>query len=238
MDNIIKLPISISVSEPALSFGGIWGWDKYEKDKTTLVPTYNIFLKASPLLEASGKLDLITCAEFLPAAGQIINVVDFLLSLSGVEATFFIEAKGTINVGYDLKMQIDGHRTLSTGAGSQGFETSLVVKIEAGITMSGGLQGFFFSGGDGDYSGTSKTEYSAKAETGFKGTFKTGADYKGLYIDAKIEFSGLNAVAEKKEKDNNNNSSLTTKLGPYEIVKSYTLLHKKYYFNLKQHENN
>ncbi len=174
----------------------------------------------------------------MPAAGQIINVVEFLLSLSGVEATFFIEAKGTINVGYDLKMQIDGHRTLSTGAGSQGFETSLVVKIEAGITMSGGLQGFFFSGEDGDYSGTSKTEYSAKAETGFKGTFKTGADYKGLYIDAKIEFSGLNAVAEKKEKDNNYNLSKTTKLGPYEIVKSYTLLNNKYYFNLKQHENN
>ncbi|MCD8418610.1 hypothetical protein J2Q11_13160 [Tenacibaculum finnmarkense genomovar finnmarkense] len=85
----LKLPITIEVSEPALCFGGTWGFEPNEMDKTNVVPSYNIFFKASPLLKASGKLNLITCAGFIPVAGQIISVADIILDAAGAEASFF-----------------------------------------------------------------------------------------------------------------------------------------------------
>ncbi|GGX19212.1 hypothetical protein [Aquimarina muelleri] len=232
LSKLSKLPISIQVYEPALSFGGTWGFNPNEADKTNVLPSYNIFFKASPLLKASGKLDLITCAGFIPVAGQVIKVADIILDAAGAEVSFFIEMVGSIDFGVAFSMQVAQQTQLSKG--NIGFDGALKLRVEASLTLGGGLVGFLFMGGD--ISGNSTTKYKVSAETGFTGALKTGADNAGLYIDASIKFAGLSAVAKKEQKSNFGGVGKTKKLGPYTVVGQHTLLGNKYYFNLQQND--
>ncbi|MBE7653915.1 hypothetical protein [Tenacibaculum finnmarkense] len=220
-----KLPITITVSEPALSFGGTWGFQPNQLDATNVLPSYNIFFKAAPLLKASGKLNLITCAGFIPVA-------DIILDAAGAEASFFIEVVGNIDVGVAFSMQVAAQAQLSKG--TTDFDGALKMRVEASLTLGGGLVGFLFIGGS--LSSDSSTKYVASVETGFTGGLKIGADNAGLYIDTIIKFAGLSATAQKVHKNVEGGGERTKTIGPYVIAKEITLLKNKHYFNLQKND--
>ncbi|MGG6231145.1 hypothetical protein [Tenacibaculum sp. SDUM215027] len=79
---------------------------------------------------------------------------------------------------------------------------------------------------------------------GYKGKSKTlevipSLEEKlNLFSNAgEIKFAGLTAVAKKEQKADDGTFKKTKTLGPYTIVKKYTLLGDKYYLNLEQNEN-
>ena len=147
------------------------------------------------------------------------------MEASGADPSFFIEGKGEIEFGAKLKF---GENDASSD-GDLGFDGDFKIKVEASLTLQGGLVGYLFAAGD--WKGDKITQYSGKGETGLTGVLKSGVDALGPYIDAKIEFAGLIFVAEKVEEDQNNGTSKKKKIGPYTVIEECTLIGNKYYFN-------
>lgn len=232
LKGLTKLPISITVDYPAVTGGFAWSFREIATGGN-VTPSYDIFLKASPLLAAEGELDLLALAEFIPVFGQAVKVVDIIVNAGGVHPDFFIRAKGKVGFGVTLKIGEDD----KSSQGNVGFEGDFKVRAEASVTISPGVIGFIFSGGDAKSLVTS-TEYRAYGETGLTGNLSSGADEKGPYIDFSVKFSGLQFIAEKKIMDQKKTSSKTEKLEPYVVLKKQTILGgKKYLVEDKNNQN-
>ncbi|WCC41166.1 hypothetical protein PJJ26_00655 (plasmid) [Tenacibaculum finnmarkense] len=147
-------------------------------------------------------------------------LADIILDAAGAEASFFIEVVGNIDVGVAFSMQVAAQAQLSKG--TIDFDGALKMRVEASLTLGGGLVGFLFIGGS--LSSDSSTKYVASVETGFTGGLKIGADNAGLYIDTIIKFAGLSATAQKVHKNVEGGGERTKTLGPYLIAKEITLL--------------
>uniref|UniRef100_UPI0039A6F23C hypothetical protein n=1 Tax=Ornithobacterium rhinotracheale TaxID=28251 RepID=UPI0039A6F23C len=223
LKGLTKLPIKIVIENPALSCGFAWNFREVST-KGVVTCSYDIFIKAAPIISASGTLDLIALAGYIPAFGQAVEVVDIVLEVSGIDADFFIRASGKIDFGTTMKIGEEDHLS----EGDIGFDGDFKIRVEASLTIGGGLIGFLFMAGD--WKGDKITEYRAYGETGLTGALKTGADIEGPYIDANISFSGLIFVAEKVQKDDELGAAKTDKLGPYPVIKSCKLIGGKYYF--------
>ena len=229
LKGLAKLPISITVDYPALTGGVVWSFREL-KTRGNVTTSYDIFLKASPLLSAEGKLDLIPLAKYIPVFGQAAEVVRIILEVGGVHPDCFISAKGEIGFGFTLKIGEDN----DSSQGTVGFDGDFKLRVEASVTVDPGVIGFIFSGGSAESLVTS-TEYRAYGETGLTGNLLSGADEKGPYLELSVDFSGLNFVAEKKIKDEDTGASKTKKLGPYVMVKQQKLFGgKKYLIEEKQ----
>lgn len=225
-----KLPITIQVENPKLSFGASWGRQVFSKDlalKPTAPYEVDIFLKAEPLFEASGVLDVITCCEFIPAAGQAIKVVRMVLESSGIQPVFTITAKGSVSVGVQGKIHFDENNNASKLEVKNTNTIKLIV--EASITADGGLAGFLFAGGE--LKGlVTKTKYGVYAETGFQATFGVGVEAgEGPFLESKFEFLGLIAVG-KKVTEGDEGVKVSKKAFEYEIIKPTLMLEGKYNF--------
>lgn len=231
LKGLAKLPISITVDYPAFTGGFAWNFREIATGGS-VTRSYDIFLKASPLLAAEGKLDLLPLAEYIPVFGQAVKVVDIIVNAGGVHPDFFISAKG--KVGFGLTLKIGEEDKYSQGR--VGFEGDFKVRVEASVTVSPGVIGFIFSGGDAKSFVTS-TEYRAYGETGLTGNLSSGADERGPYIDFSVNFSGLQFVAEKKIMDQKKTSSKTEKLGPYNVLGASQLLKGKKYL-VEDEKNN
>lgn len=231
LKGLAKLPISITVDYPAFTGGFAWNFREIATEGN-VTPSYDIFLKASPLLAAEGKLDLLPLAEYIPVFGQAVKVVDIIVNAGGVHPDFFISAKGKVGFGLTLKIGEED----KYNQGRVGFEGDFKVRVEASVTVSPGVIGFIFSGGDAESFVTS-TEYRAYGETGLTGNLLTGADEKGPYVDFSVNFSGLQFVAEKKIMDERGAFSKTEKLGPYNVLGASQLLKGKKYL-VEDEKNN
>ena len=230
---LAKLPISIDIGNPAFSAGFTWGYRQVEST-ARVTKSYDIFLKAEPIISATGTLDLIALASFVPVAGQAIKISEMVLAASGIDADFFIQGIGSL--GFETKIQIgeDNHKKNDkTSQGYIGLTGDFKIRVEASVTIGGGLVGFIFEGGD--IAGAVKTtKYTAYGETGIKGSLATGADEKGPYIEGEIKFSGLIFVAEKKVEQIDGGLTNTEEVGRYVAVEECTLLGGRHYINLEE----
>lgn len=242
MANFLKLPLSITVDNPKISFGVVWERNyldtdpknpvEGEKDKKGLLvpnPLRPItqsksllkglmHLKAEPLLKAAGKLDLIACAEFLPLAGQVIKVIDMILIVGGATPTFSIEAIGQIDVSLNEEFNLNGNE-LKLHKEDLGAKGTLTLAIEAGVTLGGGLLGFFFN--SGDLLGTTSTSYTADAKTGITLAGNMGfSPTKGAYLSIDAQFLGLTAVAKKTKSDKLSARSKAKTLPSWKIIEA------------------
>ncbi|MBA6316560.1 hypothetical protein [Cellulophaga baltica] len=225
-----KLPITIQVENPKLSFGSSWGRQVFSENlafEPTAPYEVDVFLKGEPLFEASGVLDVITCCEFIPAAGQAINVVRMVLESSGVQPVFTLTAKGSIVLGVQGKIHFDANNNASKLEVKNTNTLKLIV--EASITADGGFAGFLFAGGD--LKGlTTKTKYGVYAETGFSATFSIGVEAgEGPFLESKFEFLGLIAVG-KKVTEGVAISTVEKETFRYTIINKTPLLKGKYNF--------
>jgi len=227
---LLKLPITITVDNPMISLGVAWGRKPYTDFANASTPVaYDIFVKADPLFKITGSLDLITCATFLPVAGQVIEVVRIVLEVAGAEPVFKISASG--------KIAVNGKGTIHDDAQSKNNHSidpvviaTVKLMVEASITAKAGLVGFIFSGGD--YKGlVTDTTVNAKAEVGFDATFGQGVNFSmGPYFKAQLGFLGLIAVGKKESKTKLGGSE--KELFRYTIIKpNPDLLGGTYYFN-------
>ncbi|MBO0593355.1 hypothetical protein I2486_18285, partial [Cellulophaga sp. E16_2] len=225
-----KLPITIQVENPKLSFGATWGRSVFS-EKLAFQPTapyeVNVFLKADPLFEASGVLDIITCCQFIPAAGQAINAVMMVLESTGVQPVFTLTAKGSISLGAEGKIHFDKNNNASKLEVKNTNTLKLIV--EASITADGGFAGFLFAGGDLEGL-TTKTTYGVYAETGFEASFSIGVEAgEGPFLESKFEFLGVVAVGKKITEINGLKKS-SKEAFKYTIIEKTLLLEGKHYF--------
>ncbi|WP_276166938.1 hypothetical protein [Zobellia alginiliquefaciens] len=228
-----KLPATITIDNPKLSVGASWGYQVFSKDivqNPTAPYEVDLFLKADPLFKASGVLDIITCCEFIPAAGQAIKVVRIVLESSGVEPVFTLTAEGSISLAAKGKIHFDDNNNASKLEVQN--TNSLKFTVEASISADGGLAGFLFAGGDWDGFVT-KTKYEAKAETGLELKFGLGVEAsKGLFLDAKLDFTGLIAVG-KKVTESDEFMKKEKEAFRYEIIEpTPSMLGDTYYFEI------
>ncbi|MGV0922982.1 hypothetical protein [Empedobacter tilapiae] len=119
---LAKLPISIDIGNPAFSVGFTWGYRKIAS-QGRVTKSYDIFLKAAPIISATGTLDLIALASYVPVAGQAIKIADIVLTAGGVDPDFFIQGKGSLGFGIILKIGEDSNKIDDkTSQGNIGFE--------------------------------------------------------------------------------------------------------------------
>lgn len=228
LKKLAKAPITITVHQPSFSVVFAWGRKSLESQTNAAVPiAYDVFLKAAPLLKIEGSLDLITCATFIPVAGQVIKVADIVLNVVGVTPVFKLTAMGSIGVSIVGTVKIDGDTNESKL--ERKIDADMKLTIEASITVGGGLVGFMFAGGDIKGAFTEST-YTASAETGFELDLTSGVTaHKGVYIGAKLDFLGLIAVGKKETKRNKVGGS-SEELFRYTIVEKTNFIDKTFYF--------
>lgn len=223
-----KLPISIIIGNPVISGGFAWGF-KESKEDGRVSNNYDVYLKASPLFSATGTLDLLVMAEYIPVFGQAIKVVDIVLGAGGITPAFFIQATGSLEFGFNIvnyKRTIDYNQRVKIEKNRDfdlGLTGTFKVIVEASITLSGSsMVGFLFTGG-------LDVAYKGKGEAGVIGKASVGVDEKGLYINGEIVFSGINFVAQKVVEDKKSGGTRIKTIGPYTVVKKKDLFKGKYY---------
>lgn len=196
-NKLAKLPVTITVTQPKFVFGVAWGRKPLETATGYGAPvSTDIMLKASPLFGIEGSLDLITCAGFIPVAGQIITVLELVLTVVGVEPIFKLYASGTIEVSGKGTIHYDDDA--NNGAIETHTKATMKLGIEASVTAKAGVVGFIFSGGSIEGLIADNT-YLVSAETGFTADFGQGINFgRGPYIEASLGFSGLIAKGTKK----------------------------------------
>jgi hypothetical protein len=200
-NKISKYPITITVHEPQFAIGMTWGREPLDIDNGYGAPVkYDMYIKASPLFKVSGSLDLITSAGFIPVAGQAIKVADIVLNVVGVEPIFKLTADGSIAVSGKGTIHKDEHA--NNGSIEVDAVVGITLTLEASVTVKAGVAGFIFSGGSIEGLIAENT-YLVSAETGFTADFGLGANFsKGPFVDASLNFSGLEAVGKHETKIN------------------------------------
>lgn len=189
------LPITFQMDYPVISISGTWKLEP-DKEKTNNVRrTGTISLGFTPLIKGTGKLDLITCAEYIPVAGQIIKAVRTAADFAGIEIWFNLYAFGQI----DLKTNI----TLGQEYGVEPMEASTTVGIgaELGVKAAADVPKISFnSPPPADDRFGVELEASARGETSLIFSGKHGVSNKGLYVEAGIGFGGLIVFVTAKAK--------------------------------------
>lgn len=191
---IKMLPITFQMDYPVISIAGTW---KLEPDKEKIYNvrrTGTISLGFTPLIKGTGKLDLIACAEFIPAAGQVIKAIRTAADVAGIEIWFNLLAFGQI----DLKANI----TLGQEYGMEPLEASTTVGIgaELGIKAAADVPKISFNSRPSGEGLGVEFEASARGETSLIFSGKTGASNEGMYVEAGIGFGGLLVYVTAKAK--------------------------------------
>ena len=217
--------------QPKVSFGVAWARKPLESETGYGSPVcYDIFINASPIFGIDGTLDLITCAGFIPVAGQIIKVVDIVLAVVGVDPILTLTASGSIS--FSGKTTI--HYDLDANNGAIDLNTNVTMKLvaEASITLPAGVIGFIFSAGSTSSLMQDKT-YKITGETGFTADFGYGIHFgKGPFIRASLGFSGMVLVGKEETTSEGYGGKDKVFLGPYTIIEAKpNLLGNTYYLN-------
>lgn len=187
------LPITFQMDYPVISIVGSWKLEPDKKNVNLVRRTGSVSLGFTPLIKATGKLDLIACAEFIPVAGQVIKAVRTAADVVGVEIWFNLYAFGQI----DLKANI----TLGQEHGVEPLEASTTVGIgaELGVKATADVPKISFSAETTDDFAV-ELEASAKGETSLIFSGKRGISNEGMYIEAGIGFGGLLVFVTAKAK--------------------------------------
>ncbi len=138
LKKLAKAPVTITVYQPTFALGFAWARETMQSSSTALAPVkHDVFLQAAPLFKMDGSLDLITCATFIPVAGQVIKVADMVLNVIGVEPVFKLTAMGELALA--IKGTIKTANNVNESKLEREIKAGLKMSIEASITVGGGL---------------------------------------------------------------------------------------------------
>ncbi|OEK09424.1 hypothetical protein A8C32_11950 [Flavivirga aquatica] len=175
-----KLPIIIIIDYPTIEIEGSW---KYEQQTNgVVVRTGSISLGFSPLIKGTGKIDLIACMSYIPLIGPIIKAADLAIAVAGGDVWFNLYAFGSIGFKGDIYFNQDKSFDLQS-------DTVLGVGAELGVKVEVSTKKLSFVAEKTKSS--IGAELSAKGETSFTFTGKTGIDNKGTFMQTAIEFNGM-----------------------------------------------
>lgn len=216
MARLAKKPITLEVLSPGISFD--FGWN-LEAESVAATQEIGILfsgkLKFDPLVGGKGRLDLFAVSQKVPAIGQVITLLDLTLSVLNVDPVFDLILHGKIGV------EIEG--TINTLGGSK--------KLQGGITGKFGVEIVLSVKASGKVKSIKwKAEASAKAESYFHPKAFLGTDDEGgLYIDAKVDFTGIKATFTLKAEAGFVGRS--KKVDKTIVEKKDNIIGGKYYFN-------
>ncbi|WP_407265250.1 hypothetical protein [Tenacibaculum maritimum] len=217
LGKLAKVPITITVDKPSFALEATWG---QSVDKNKFSRNIDLFFKASPLVKASGKLDLINCCTLIPFAGQVIKLADLILEYAGVTPSCFIELVGEISFEMSMSCKL-GNKPNEL---KENLDGKLKLRIEASVTIGGGgLAGFIFVVANGDVTSYyDQNTYKATGETGFVGNVAQGVDGEGFYLENNLTFLGLEFKATKEKEQKRKGDGMVGKL-PEGVSKKYNL---------------
>ncbi|WP_237276259.1 hypothetical protein [Tenacibaculum ovolyticum] len=184
-----KLPIIIIIDYPAIEIEGSW---KYEQQiNGVVVKTGSISLGFNPLIKGTGKIDLIVCAGYIPVIGQIIRAADLVIAVAGGEVWFNLYAFGSI--GFKGTIYFNQEKTFDLQS-----DTVLGIGAELGVKAEVNTKKLSFRAEKTETS--IGGEISAKGETSFSFKGKAGLDGGGTFIEAGVEFNGVDLSVTAKVK--------------------------------------
>lgn len=206
-----KIPVRIQVDQPKLAGTVKWSYAQSEKEPTKVGTEYTFNIKADPLINIAGSLDLLFVAQFVPYLGAAIKgmtrVADGIGMMDDI-ANIFLPPDDQITIDLDYKLElfvegsfeiayeqykyhtIDGH----TGDGTM----ELIAKPSFGVE---GSASFEFKFGDTQC----KTE--AQAKVAAKWTFSKKSEeawevhFDGVYLEVNIKMEKGSQGQEEKPRE-------------------------------------
>lgn len=190
-----KLPVFIEISSPVLNIGG--GWQYELNSENQLARKGEIAIAASPLIEAKGGIDLIACATFIPAVGQIIKAIlkinDFAEWVTKFLSNDKAKYEGLIWFNIYLKGSLSVVGTVELSEGDKTVEIESPVNItfvvELGISAEVKVETVTITG---NTTYTVRAGANGEASTGL--TFKPNMGYsttEGMYLGFEVRFDGI-----------------------------------------------
>jgi hypothetical protein len=143
-----KIPIRIEVSQPKLAGTVKWAYAQSETEPERVGMLYTFNLKADPLIEVKGTLDLLFIAQFIPYVGAgIKGMTRFADGIGMMDdvVNFFLpeEEEIVIDLDYRLDMQVSGSLEFAAEAvkyhsidGLQAGDFDIICKIEIGVVAN------------------------------------------------------------------------------------------------------
>lgn len=211
---INKFPFKIEIVQPTFAIGAKWKLEPSEKEQGKLGTLFDVKLKADPLIEIKGSLDLLFVATKIPYVGQAIQAVTAAVDTVGSADDFWNKVvdlfggndkyKIKIDVDYYLDLFVSGNIKLEASAlkihtidGFKEKEIEVSSEIKFGVECGGN-----FKAKVGDLYSL-EAEFSAKVDARWIISMNTVTDilqckYQGMYVEI---------VAKIKSTSNSNNNN-------------------------------
>lgn len=201
-----SIPVFIEFTIPKVRIGGGWQFDIPDYKSPEVKCVGNLQFGFEPLVEAKGGIDLIAAAEYIYQVRLVLKALSYVKKgaqwLSDntpvkleAEVYFNLYAKGKVDLRYTMDFYNSTNDKLD-------LKASLLFGLELGFKIKATIEKIAFIKGGPVEGETVKTgiegEVSAALEAGFELKATGGSDSKGLYIEARLDFTGAILVGKGK----------------------------------------
>ncbi len=185
---IKRAPVMMEIFSPAISTEIVWQLANIKNlEDSNIVTEIEATLKFDPLIGGKGTLDLIACAEYIPAIQAIVTTVDTALHILGIDVTFAISLVGQFSVEGSTKFIYSSETGLKITEGEVKAIGEIGLEVELSAEGEWKVDTWFFEI-------DAKLSVGAKAFSKFHLNFGAGADEQGPYLDAHLDFDGVKIV--------------------------------------------
>ncbi len=179
LNKFLKLPITGSLDYPAISVAG--KWQAAVDDATNEVYTDGkVALRFNPLLKGDVSLDIIASISYVPAWGQAVRAIELALNAAGAELNFMLTIFGQVNVEAEYAFADKGGSNVNVN-GELGLKLVLSGKVKVNLNAV-------------IFSVNGEVQAEAYAVTSVKPKVSLGHDKAGTFVEAKMDFMGINLV--------------------------------------------
>ena len=187
-----KLPFTLQIDYPVISILGNWNYG-YNSSNKKVVRQGQISLGFTPLIKATGKIDLIACAEYYPPARRFIQAARWAAEKLNGDIWFNLYAIGEIDLQGNLYFNQEKNvEPLSS-------KTTVTLGVELGAKIASDIEEVSFQAETVNKIQING-ELSAKGETSLSLNAKAGFDDKGIYNEFSLDFGGVVAYLTAKAK--------------------------------------
>ncbi|MCM8896815.1 hypothetical protein J2Q04_12880, partial [Tenacibaculum finnmarkense genomovar finnmarkense] len=177
----LKIPITFLLEYPVIKIKGNWSRVQLDNGETEL--NGSISFGFNPLIKGTGKLDLISSAEYLPFVGPIVKGIGLVAYVAGVDFWFNLYAFGEISLNGTIHFNKEDVTDIELGS-------KLGVGVELGIKVA--IKPKKISINKKVTEIGAGVEASAKGETSMSFSAKRGYDNnKGPFLEFAAGFDGL-----------------------------------------------
>lgn len=205
-----KIPVRIQIDQPKLAGTVKWAYSQSEKQPSKVGTEFTFNIKADPLINIVGSLDLLFVAQFVPYLGAAIKgmtrVADGIGMMDDI-ANFFLppDDQITIDVDYKLELFVKGSFEIAyeqykyhTIDGHKAGEMEFIAKPSFGVVGDFNFELKF---------GKTETKIEAGAKVEAKWTFSKKSEeawevhFDGVYLEvqAKVQTNTTDSEQEPNE---------------------------------------